>query len=326
MKNITLKEFINKKNIKKIFTPSPSFPIENLYGLSSNFSRGDIDFEKQYEMVIKRIKKLSGSKKLVSAQGPASLAIEIGLLNFVRGKVLVVSTGFYSDRLFSILKMSKKRYSYVKKIEKIDYKNLSEITKNKYDWICACYTETSKGFKINIEKLNKIKKKTNSKLFIDATASIGIEDNHNLADVVSFSSCKSLFGLTGACFVGYNTKPKNKIDSFMLDINSHINKKMTGPNSTIQSLDFVTKNYSKFKKNVKKNKSFFMKKYKNLTIFPTENQPNICTYISSKVKNKKNLILYKPRIESDGSLIFHLGAGHLDEDVTSINSHIKILK
>ena len=50
-----------------------------------------------------------------------------------------------------------------------------------------------------------------------------IEDNHNLADVVSFSSCKSLFGLTGACFVGYNTNPKNKIDSFMLDINSHIN-------------------------------------------------------------------------------------------------------
>ena len=38
-------------------------------------------------------------------------------------------------------------------------------------------------------------------MFIDATASIGIEEDHNLADVVSFSSCKSLFGLTGACLL-----------------------------------------------------------------------------------------------------------------------------
>ena len=68
--------------------------------------------------------------------------------------------------------------------------------------------------------------------------------------MVSFSSCKSLFGLTGACFVGYSSEPANKIHSFMLDIQSHINKKMTGPNSTIQSLDFVLRNYSKFKRSV----------------------------------------------------------------------------
>ena len=41
----------------------------------------------------------------------------------------------------------------------------------------------------------------------------------------------------------------------MLDINSHINKKMTGPNSTIQSLDFVLKNYSKFRKGVERIKN-----------------------------------------------------------------------
>lgn len=323
MKNLSLKKFIVKKNIKKIFTPSPSFPIENLYGLSSNFSRGDLDFELQYKRVINKIKKLSGSKNLISAQGPASLAIEIGLFNFVKGNVLVISTGFYSDRLHSILQMSKKRYGYVNKLEKLEYQDLDKV-KKKYDWICACYTETSKGFKINLKKLKKISKKSNSKLFIDATASIGIEDNHNLADVVSFSSCKSLFGLTGACFVGFNLKPTNKIDSFMLDINSHINKKMTGPNSTIQSLDYVLKNYSKFRKGVEKNKKYFLNKYKDLTIYPQENQPNICTYIHAKVKPKKNLILYKPRIKSEGSLIFHLGSGHLNNDITSINKNIKI--
>ena len=65
------------------------------------------------------VKKVIRTKKIISAQGPASLAIEIGLLNFVRGKVLVVSTGFYSDRLYSILKMSKKKYNFIKKLTKL---------------------------------------------------------------------------------------------------------------------------------------------------------------------------------------------------------------
>jgi hypothetical protein len=161
-------------------------------------------------------------------------------------------------------------------------------------------------------------------MFIDATASIGIEENHGLADVVSFSSCKSLFGFTGACFVGYSLKHTNDVCSFMLDIKSHINKKMTGPNSTIQSLDYVMKNYSKFKKSVILNKKDFMKKYKDLTIYDKINQPNICTYIDTKVHKKKNLILYEPRIKTNGSLIFHLGASHLEKNFTAINSNIKI--
>jgi galactokinase len=39
-------------------------------------------------------------------------------------------------------------------------------------------------------------------LYVDATGSIGLEDNHQLADVMAFSSCKGLFGLTGAGFGG----------------------------------------------------------------------------------------------------------------------------
>ena len=323
MKNLSLKNFIKKKNYKKIFTPSPSFPLENLLGLSSNFSRGDNDFEKQYKRVIKLLKKISGQKNIVSIQGPASLAIETGLLNFIKGKVLVVQTGFYSQRIESILRMSQKNSNFVKKIKVIDYKNLKSV-KNKFDWVCACYTETSKGFKIDIKELKKITKKLNSKLFIDATASIGIEDNHNLADVLAFSSCKSLFGLTGACFVGYKINPKNKVNSFMLNIHNHINKKMTGPNSTIQSLEHVLKNYSKFKKNVILNKKFFIHKYRKFLIYPKKNQPNICTYINTKVKKAKDLILYEPRIKNNGSLIFHLGSGHLNESSIEINKSIKI--
>ena len=49
---------------------------------------------------------------------------------------------------------------------------------------------------------------------LDATASIGLEDGHNWADVISYSSCKGLFGLTGAGFIAFNTLPSNEIKSF----------------------------------------------------------------------------------------------------------------
>ncbi len=51
-----------------------------------------------------------------------------------------------------------------------------------------------------------IKNKANkcgAKLYVDATGSIGLEERHELADVMAFSSCKGLLGLTGACFVAY---------------------------------------------------------------------------------------------------------------------------
>ena len=58
---------------------------------------------------------------MVSIQGPASLAIEIGLLNFVRGNVLVINTGYYSDRICSILKNSKKNSKFLRKIKYVKY-------------------------------------------------------------------------------------------------------------------------------------------------------------------------------------------------------------
>ena len=61
MRNLTLNNFV-KKIIKKFYTQS-QFSIENLLGLSSNFSRGDEDFIKQYKRVMNAVKKLSGQKK-----------------------------------------------------------------------------------------------------------------------------------------------------------------------------------------------------------------------------------------------------------------------
>ena len=144
----------------------------------------------------------------------------------------------------------------------MDWQELHKI-KKKYDWIWACYTETSIGLKLPIGDLRKLARLTNSKLALDATASIGLEEGHKYADVVSFSSCKGLLGLTGAGFIAYNKEPKNKVNSFVLNLKNAIKKKMTGPYHSIQSLELILENYKYFKKSIEINKKETLKKFKN---------------------------------------------------------------
>ena len=307
-----IKNFVHKKNKKIVFTPGPgSLLEENILGLAPYFGRGDIDYLKIEKSVLSSIKKISGLKKIVTFQGSGSLAIEIALQNFIYGKILIVNTGYYSDRLKFILKNLKYNFKNIKKIESISWKNLDNI-KKKYNWICASPVETSIGLKVPIHELNRLKKKCNSKLMLDATGSIGLEKGHNLSDISTFSSCKGLFGLTGASFIAYNDEPKNNVKSFYMDINTHINKKLTGPYHTIGSLYYVLKNYNKFKNAVKKNKSKFLKdNYKSL-IYPLKNQPLLCTYSKIKYKNKsKNVIIYKSRKKIEGCVVSHLGETYL---------------
>ena len=104
---------------------------------------------------------------------------------------------------------AKSKFKYIKKVEYVNYNSLNNLKKS-FDWIIACPVETSTGFKIPIEDLYKLKKKFKSKLALDATASIGLEKDHYLSEVASFSSCKGLFGLTGACFISFKVKFINK--------------------------------------------------------------------------------------------------------------------
>ena len=285
--NLSIKNFVKLKNKKILFTPGPgSLLEENIFGLSPYFGRGDDDYSKIQKEVIKKIKKICGQKKLVFFQGSGSLAIEIALMNFIKGSILVIDTGYYSERVKSILKNLKNNFKFIKKIDSVLWKNMSQV-KKKYDWICAVPVETSIALKIPIEELYKLKKITKSKLMLDATGSIGLEKNHKLSDICTFSSCKGLFGLTGSAFIGYKENPKNKINSFYMNLETHIQKKMTGPYHTIGSLFYVLKNYSKIKRAVQKNKENFLKKYKNYLVYKKLNQPMLCTFVNKNVKKKK---------------------------------------
>ena len=312
-KNLTLNNFIQiRNNDKYLFTAGPSSLIENnLLGLRPCFGRGDSDYLNIEESVMKKLKLMSGHDNLVRLQGSASLALEIITANFLYGDILVISTGYYSDRLIDLINNSKNMFKQIKKISVITYKNLGEITGN-YDWIVSCYTETSRGFKISIKDLKSKANELNSKIMLDATASIGLEANHELADVIGYSSCKGLFGLTGAAFIAYNQEPKVEVNSFYLNINSHINKRMTGPYHAICSLYETLKSHEEIKHSVKINKKIFIDKFKDFINIRKEYQPLLCTFTNCKIiSNSDKAVLYKPRDLKNGSIVCHLGEAHL---------------
>jgi aspartate aminotransferase-like enzyme len=307
-----IENFVKLKNKKIVFTPGPgSLLEENIFGLAPYFGRGDVEYLKTEKSVFDNLKKISGLKKIVTLQGSGSLAIEIALQNFIYGKVLVVNTGYYSERLIYILRYLKKNFKRIKKINIICWKKINDI-KTKYDWICSSPVETSIGLKVPINELNYLKKNCRSKLMLDATGSIGLEEGHSYADVATFSSCKGLFGLTGASFIAYNSKPENKVKSFYMNIETHIHKKITGPYHTIGSLYYVLKKHKEFKETVKKNKLKFLKDNQNTIIYPEKNQPLLCTYSLTNFKNKKkSVIIYKSRKKIKGSIVSHLGETYL---------------
>tara|TARA_Y100000389_G_C17434940_1_gene504906 strand:+ start:1020 stop:1997 length:978 start_codon:yes stop_codon:yes gene_type:complete len=311
MKN--LKKLIEKKNKDKIiFTAGPaSLLTENISNIQPCFGRGDKEYLIKEKFVLDKILKLSGQKTIARMQGSGSLALEIMATNFLYGKVLIIDTGYYSDRLFYLSSTAKKNFKKIRTIKKIKWEKIDDFSE-KYDWIFACSTETSCGLKIPIQNLYKLKKRCNSKLMLDATASIGLEENHELCDVLGFSSCKGLFGLTGACFVAFSTNPKNEINSFYLNIHSHLNKKMTGPYHIIYSLYDVLKNHSNFSESVKINKKIFLKKMDMYLSQPLIFQPNLCTHVTKSIEAKNNkVILYEPRNNIGGSVVCHIGEAHL---------------
>ena len=239
---------------------------------------------------------------------------------------MIINTGVYSDRLKYMSETSKRKYKFIKKIDYVSYKDLDQIIK-KYDWVLACPVETSIGYKIPIVKLYEIKKKCRSKLALDATASIGLENNHNLSDIAAFSSCKGLFGLTGGAFITFNKESSNKIDEFNLNILNHLGKKMTGPYHAICSLDGVLRDYNNFSFSVKLNKKIFIRRMKEYLLYPNKNQPNLCTLVNKKIDSlNKNVVLYESRADIDGSVVCHLGEVHLKKSSKGkILDYLKVL-
>ena len=314
-KNITIAKFVaNRNEDKKIFTAGPASLVdENLLGLMPCFGRGDSDYLNMEDQVLSDLKNMTGHSQIARLQGSASLALEIMTLNFLFGKVLVVNTGYYSERM---LRLSKDAIALgeITEVTSVEWQEISGVS-GQYDWIVACPTETSCGLKLPITDLRNLAKSCGSQLMLDATASIGLEGDHELADVIAYSSCKGLFGLTGAAFIAFNDLPVCNVSSFYLDLNSHLGRKMTGPYHAIASLAGVLVDHDAFREAVVVNKARYLKMMEAYLTLPAAHQPLLCTKVSCEVfSSDPKTILYKPRTTDSGSVVCHLGEVHLKND------------
>ena len=304
-----------KNNRKLMLTPGPAVVLyENLQYLKPLFGRGDDEYTSMSESVTNWIKRLSGQDEVVSMQGSATLALELAAHSFVSGKILLVSTGYYSDRLEKLLPNGCE-------LTICKYEELDSI-KGNFDWVLCAYTETSVAFKVDLESVKNKANECKAKLYVDATGSIGLEDNHQLADVMAFSSCKGLFGLTGASFVAFKSdlNPKD-LDTFYFNLNTQKNKMTTGPYHAIASLYGVIKKHNIFKQRVVNSKNTILEKYQD--IVRESNQPLLCTYLEGEVvPNDDSIVLYSPRSELSGSVICHFGEIH--SNIVNINERITI--
>ena len=302
-------------NQKLMLTPGPAVVMyENLQYLKPLFGRGDIEYAQMSEVVIDWIKQLSGQDEVVTMQGSATLALELAAHSFVSGKILLVSTGYYSDRLEKLLPNGCE-------LTICKYEELDSI-KGNFDWALCAYTETSTAFKIDLQLIKDKANECGAKLFVDATGSIGLEENHHLANVMAFSSCKGLFGLTGASFVAYqsNMEPKD-LDTFYFNLNTQKNKMTTGPYHAIASLYGIIENHNIYKQRVINSKNVILNKYKS--IVRNDNQPLLCTYLDGKVMiNDNNIVLYEPRSKLRGSVVCHFG--EIFSDKLNIQDRIKV--
>lgn len=311
--NPSLSRFVENQNAAKvIFTPGPSsLTVENLVGLGPAFGRGDPDYDDVESKVMSKLRALAGQEKIARLQGSASLAIEIMVTNFLFGRVFVVETGFYSDRL---LQMVKSTASHFGNVVQVDYLPLEALRSRAghTDWVVAAPVETSKALRLPISDLKVEAERLGARLMLDATASIGLEIDHDLADVLAFSSCKGLFGLTGGAFLAYSATPSNDVSSFSLSLTSHFEKRMTGPYHTIMSLFHTLSRHDELKYSVVANKNRCLSKFEDNLLYPPDSQPLLCTGLAGKIRSSHpRAVLYSPRGRFEHSVVCHLGEVHL---------------
>jgi aspartate aminotransferase-like enzyme len=301
-----------RNNARQLFTAGPASLLDqNLTGLRPCFGRGDEDYLEAENTVLATLRRMSGHPYLVRMQGSASLALEIVCRNFLVGRVMVVDTGFYSDRLFAMIRNALAAGGQVSQIDRVDWRDLNTV-RGKFDWIVACVTETSTGLKLPITSLRRLADRLGARLMLDATASIGLEAEHELADVIAYSSCKGLFGLTGGAFIASHELPDHDDDSFYLSYTNHREKRMTGPYHAILSLVDVLPRHAEFRESVVINKRIFRERMKSWLSQPDEHQPLLCSHVKRKVStNNAATVLYSSRYPLEGSIICHLGEVHL---------------
>lgn len=198
---------------------------------------------------------------------------------------MAVVSGYYSERMATMIRLKAKRLG-LDLLTTISYEQFLAEDLPACDWVVACYTETADAFKADLPAVKGIAERLGARLMIDATGSINLEADHELADVAMFSSCKGLGGLTGAGFITFNKELLAHLNGcekeFILDLETYIEKKTTSPAHTLLSMDSISSRFAELGERVATGKRIFMERYKD-KLFRPGNQPNLCTKVNMPI-------------------------------------------
>lgn len=295
-----------------LLTPGPTnLHPQSIFDLQPVFTRGDAQYDALEKNVLNRILPLAGQDSIVAMQGSATTAIEIATSNFLTGDVCVVLSGYYSSRMLKMLEVKKEMLG-LSNLRFIDYEEVIKggLSGQKLDWVVAAYTETADAFLVDMKLLRQVSDTCKARLMIDATGSINLESNHDLADVCMFSSCKGLGGLAGAGFISYNRRDLERLNNrpkpFMLDLQTHLQKMTTAAVHALSSLNSISADFAALQERVQVSKQAFMDKFSAHT--KVGNQPLLCTKLRGvRLRFPEYVLTYQPRTASpDTQVICHL--------------------
>lgn len=303
-----LASLVGIRNRRLMLTPGPAALLpENIAGLAPVFGRGDENFSAISAKVHDWLRELSGQEEIISMQGSATLALELAGRSLLTGRCLLIDTGYYADRMSRFVPADCE-------LHRCTYEELAAL-EGDFDWVLACYTETSCAFKTDIHVLRAGADRLGARLFLDATASIGLEDDHHLADAMAFSSCKGLFGFTGAAFVACKSElafqPMD--DYYYFNLETQRQHGVTGPYHALSSLYEVMPIHGQLVDRVRASKAHAMSIWADYLV-SREHQPLLCTYFEARIKPlDDNIVLYSPRSNLSGSVLCHFGEIWRDE-------------
>lgn len=289
-------------------TPGPASLVEGATKLRAAFGRGDEVYNNTFNRVTRHLNELTGHGRVIAFQGSGSLANEIMIQNFLAGRVLVAVVGYYSSRLFTLANIAMASEGRITSVEAVTLEN---VQVGRADWLLACTVETGLGLGFPLTNLRRIADSLGAKLAVDAIASVGLEKNHDLADVITFSSCKGLFGITGGAFVASHDLPEARSSSFFLDYDTHSDKKVTGPYHQLQSIDGTISNRGQLTNAALENKRIVMRRFHDRLLVEPSKQPIITTAVRGRIigiSGVGRVVRYEPReIAPNTEIISSLG-------------------
>jgi 2-aminoethylphosphonate-pyruvate transaminase len=222
-----------------LFNPGPvnldPAIIENLFNVELCHRQPEFD-DLVARVRARLLRHLGASDEFALAflHGSGTLAVDAALASFVRGRVLIVDNGLYTQRLATTL--MRVGGSEVSMHEcgiggAVDLDALAaDVARVQPEWIGIVHHETTTGLLNPLSELTGVAQTVGSRVFVDAVSSLGAHPIDLQADVVCFNSSKcleSMPGIAGVLFrrdlAGHPTIP-------VLDVPAHAAGMPSTPN------------------------------------------------------------------------------------------------